>query len=70
VCLGCDKIIDPELTNFKDMTKKISGETGFEIITHRIDFFGICPECQKKNLENSKLNSRSLKAHSDHCDRS
>ena len=46
VCLDCEKIIDPESTHFKDMTEKIAGETGFEIVSHRIDFFGVCPECQ------------------------
>ena len=29
------------------MTQEIARETGFEITTHRLDFFGIFPECRK-----------------------
>jgi Fur family peroxide stress response transcriptional regulator len=46
VCLKCKQIIDPKLTSLKDMTRKIAAETGFEILTHRLDFFGICRECR------------------------
>jgi Fe2+ or Zn2+ uptake regulation protein len=31
------------------MTKEIIDESGFEIVTYRLDFFGICPECREKN---------------------
>ncbi len=46
VCLKCKQIIDPKLTSLKDMTQKIAAQTGFEILTHRLDFFGICRECR------------------------
>ena len=45
VCVKCKKIIDPELSSLKDMTQEITSESGFEIITYRLDFFGICPKC-------------------------
>ncbi len=46
VCLKCNKIIDPELASLHDMTKEITDESGFEIVTFRLDFFGVCPECR------------------------
>ena len=46
VCLKCNKIIDPELASLHDMTKEITDESGFEIVTYRLDFFGVCPECR------------------------
>jgi Fur family peroxide stress response transcriptional regulator len=46
VCLKCNKIIDPELDTLNDMTKEITEESGFEIVTYRLDFFGICLECR------------------------
>ena len=48
ICTKCKKIIDPDLSSLKDMTKEVAEETGFEILTHRLDFFGICRECLKK----------------------
>ena len=48
VCLKCNKIIDPDLETLRDMTKEIIDESGFEIVTYRLDFFGICPECKEK----------------------
>jgi Fur family peroxide stress response transcriptional regulator len=49
VCLGCGKIIDPDLASLRDMTREITAASGFEITTYRLDFFGICPDCRKKN---------------------
>jgi Fur family peroxide stress response transcriptional regulator len=46
VCLKCNKIVDPDLDSLRDMTKEITDESGFEIVTYRLDFFGVCPECR------------------------
>jgi Fur family peroxide stress response transcriptional regulator len=46
VCTNCKKIIDPDLSMLQNLTREIVQETGFQIFTHRMDFFGICPECQ------------------------
>ena len=48
MCLKCKKIVDPDLSGLQDMTHEIIKETGFKIMNHRLDFFGICPACQKK----------------------
>ena len=47
VCTQCKKIVDPDLQSLTDMTRELTKETGFKIINHRLDFFGICPDCQK-----------------------
>jgi len=49
ICLRCNKIIDPHLESLHDMTKEIIDESSFEIVTYRLDFFGICPKCREKN---------------------
>lgn len=46
VCTNCRKIIDPDLSMLHDLTQELVQETGFRILNHRMDFFGICPECQ------------------------
>jgi Fur family peroxide stress response transcriptional regulator len=47
ICTECGKIIDPSpLLNLDKITSKMMEETGFKILTHRLDFYGICPDCQ------------------------
>jgi Fur family peroxide stress response transcriptional regulator len=48
ICVRCKKIIDPDLASLKDMTAEVQEETGFKILTHRVDFFGICRGCLNK----------------------
>jgi Fur family transcriptional regulator, peroxide stress response regulator len=40
------KIVDPDLSSLEDLAKEVTQETGFQIHTHRVDFFGLCRECQ------------------------
>ena len=47
ICSECKKIIDPSLETLEDLTREVEAETGFHILTHRLDFFGICADCQK-----------------------
>ena len=48
ICTNCGKIVDPDLSAFTDMAQQLAQDTGFHIVDHRLDFFGICPDCQKK----------------------
>jgi Fur family transcriptional regulator, peroxide stress response regulator len=55
VCVDCGKILDPELASLRDMTREITAESGFEIKTFRLDFFGTCPACRReKSFQKSK----------------
>jgi Fur family peroxide stress response transcriptional regulator len=46
ICTQCKKIIDPDLSSLEDLAREVTKETGFQITTHRVDFFGLCRECQ------------------------
>jgi Fur family peroxide stress response transcriptional regulator len=48
ICTRCKKILDPNLKGLGDMTQELVSESGFQIINHRLDFFGICPDCQRQ----------------------
>lgn len=48
ICTRCGKILDPDLSMLTDMAEEVARETGFRIQTHRLDFFGLCPQCQNK----------------------
>jgi len=49
ICMKCKKIMDPELMNIDALSEEMSRKTGYKIFHHRLDFFGLCPECQQKN---------------------
>ena len=49
ICTRCKKIVDPDLSSLSDLNKEMSLKTGYQILYHRLDFFGLCPECQKIN---------------------
>ena len=49
VCTVCKKILDPDIATVKDMTQELVQATGFAITRHRLDFFGLCPQCQKRS---------------------
>ena len=48
ICTKCKKIIDPNLGSLKDLKKEVIKETGFQILNHRVDFFGTCRDCQSR----------------------
>jgi len=49
ICVKCKKIMDPELMNIDALTEEMSRKTGYKIFYHELEFFGLCPECQRKN---------------------
>ncbi len=46
ICTKCKKIIDPDLESLEGVTQELVADTGFQITSHRLDFFGLCPDCQ------------------------
>jgi len=46
ICSECGKIVDPSQLDLDAITNKMMAETGFKILTHRLDFYGLCPDCQ------------------------
>ena len=51
ICVRCKKIIDPDLGSLKDITAEAADQTGFDILSHRLDFFGICSDCKKEQTK-------------------
>lgn len=51
ICTRCKKIMDPELVHLGEISEEMSVKTGYKIFSHRLDFFGLCPNCQKKDLQ-------------------
>lgn len=51
MCMKCRSIIDPDLSALTALSWELTRETGYEILSHRLDFFGICPKCQKNTQQ-------------------
>jgi Fur family peroxide stress response transcriptional regulator len=49
ICTKCKTIMDPDMATVEDLSKEIARKTGYEILNHRLDFFGICPRCQENS---------------------
>jgi len=47
ICTKCKKITDPDLFDLDDLSQEMSRKTGYRIFSHRLDFFGLCPDCQR-----------------------
>jgi Fur family peroxide stress response transcriptional regulator len=48
--------MDAEDIEIKALKREIVRKTGYRIINHRIDFFGVCPDCQKGLTHQDQLN--------------
>jgi len=48
ICTKCKEILDPELFSLDELSEEMSSRTGYKILYHRLDFFGLCPKCQRK----------------------
>jgi len=48
VCNHCQKIYDIKITPLKEIEDKIAQLTGFRILSHRLEFFGLCDKCKMK----------------------
>jgi Fur family transcriptional regulator, peroxide stress response regulator len=46
ICLSCRKIVDPEIEPTERMAQQVAQSSGYKIVSHRLDFYGICPACQ------------------------
>jgi len=48
ICTKCRRILDPDLPVLSELPRELAKKTGYHILNHRLDFFGVCPECQKR----------------------
>lgn len=46
ICVDCGKIVEFSDYILKDLEKHIGEEYNFNVIDHRIKFYGYCPDCQ------------------------
>jgi len=49
ICAQCGTIEDLELDALSDVSHQGACDTGYQVLSHRLDFFGICPKCQAES---------------------
>jgi Fur family peroxide stress response transcriptional regulator len=47
LCERCGCVIDPDVPALVELAGQVGELTGYQITSHRLDFFGICPQCQQ-----------------------
>ena len=46
VCVKCSGVIELEECFPIELEERIAQANGFKAVTHKLEFFGICPACQ------------------------
>jgi Fur family peroxide stress response transcriptional regulator len=46
ICRGCGSIRDLELPALMREATEVAEKTGYELLGHRLDFYGLCPDCR------------------------
>ena len=52
ICRECGSIHDLPLEIFEDLDQTVMKQTGYKIERHRLDFYGICPDCSRDKQPN------------------
>jgi Fur family transcriptional regulator, ferric uptake regulator len=46
VCTRCSDIVEVEECFPHELQERIASQNGFKQVTHKLEFFGLCPRCQ------------------------
>lgn len=46
VCTTCAEVVEIEDCFPHELERRIAARNGFQKVTHRLEFFGVCPRCQ------------------------
>jgi Fur family peroxide stress response transcriptional regulator len=46
ICIRCRKIVDLDVSLSQGLLQEVSKQSGFQLLDHRLDFYGLCLDCQ------------------------
>jgi Fur family transcriptional regulator, peroxide stress response regulator len=46
ICIRCRKITDPHVSLVESLAAEVARESGYAVLSHRLDFYGLCPDCR------------------------
>ena len=47
ICTRCAQVIEIDECFLREIESRIAARNGFKAVTHKLEFFGICPACQR-----------------------
>jgi len=47
ICTGCHKLVEIDSCPLETLEKDVMKETSFDITGHKLEIYGLCPECKK-----------------------
>ncbi|HEY2329519.1 MAG TPA: Fur family transcriptional regulator [Verrucomicrobiae bacterium] len=47
ICTQCAQVVEIEECFPAEIERRIASQNRFQAVTHRLEFFGVCPDCQK-----------------------
>jgi Fur family ferric uptake transcriptional regulator len=47
ICTRCARVVEIEECFPEEIERRIARANGFTGVTHRLEFFGVCPDCRK-----------------------
>ncbi len=59
ICTSCGRLVDVDIPELNDLAERTAGATGFQLVRHRLDFYGVCPDCLRtRNTERGTRRTR------------
>lgn len=46
ICTQCTAVVEIDECFTSEVEERIAAQNGFKAVTHRLEFFGVCPRCQ------------------------
>jgi Fur family ferric uptake transcriptional regulator len=46
ICTQCSGVVEIEGCLIEELERGIAAQNGFKSVTHRLEFYGLCPKCQ------------------------
>jgi len=46
VCTRCAGVVELDECIIEELQCRVAAQNGFKSVTHRLEFFGVCPQCQ------------------------
>lgn len=54
VCVSCDKVEEFENEKIEELQRKEAKSHGFKMLDHRLEIYGLCPECAGKERKGGR----------------
>lgn len=54
ICTRCGAVADTGDPDVSALMERMARDTGYELTSHRLDFFGLCPRCRRAEEDRGK----------------